>query len=111
MSLPENMTQYAVAGTGGVLGLRWLYQVWRGSRKDYQGDQSESTAIKNMKAEIMRLAERVGSLEKKLDERDQEVEAERKLRRIAEDELDQERRRSAALEDRIAELESESGAN
>jgi hypothetical protein len=55
------------------------------------------------------LADRVGSLEKKLDERDVEVEDERKLRRIAENELDQERRRSAALEDRIAELESDCG--
>jgi peptidoglycan hydrolase CwlO-like protein len=111
MSLPEDWIRNASVGTAGIFGLRWLYQVWRSSRKDFQGDQSESTAIKNMKAEISRLAERVGSLEKKLDERDQEVEAERKLRRIAEDELDQERRRSAALEDRIAELESESGAN
>jgi chromosome segregation ATPase len=109
MSLPEDWIRNGVLGTGGVFGLRWLYQVWRGSRRDFQGDQSESTALKNMKAEIARLADRVGSLEKKLDERDQEVEAERKLRRIAEDELDQERRRSAALEDRIAELESDCG--
>jgi peptidoglycan hydrolase CwlO-like protein len=111
MAMPEDWIRNAGFGTAGILGLRWLIQVWRTSRRDFQGDQSESTAIKNMKAEITRLAERVGSLEKKLDERDQEVEAERKLRRIAEDDLDQERRRSAALEDRIAELESERGTD
>ncbi|MDR5772074.1 MULTISPECIES: hypothetical protein [unclassified Caballeronia] len=109
MSMPENLTQYGVAGTGAVLGLRWLYQVWRGGRRDFQGDQSEATAIKNLKTEVARLTDRIDSLEKKIDERDIEIEDERKLRRNAEDELDRERRRSAQLEDRIAELESDCG--
>jgi predicted nucleic acid-binding Zn-ribbon protein len=97
------------AGAVAALAFRWIWQEVRSRRKDIQVDQSESTAIRNLKSEITRLADRVGSLEKKLDERDVEVEDERKLRRIAENELDQERRRSAALEDRIAELESDCG--
>jgi predicted nucleic acid-binding Zn-ribbon protein len=108
MALPE-WTQNTGAGAVAALAFRWIWQEVRSRRKDIQVDQSESTAIRNLKSEITRLADRVGSLEKKLDERDVEVEDERKLRRIAENELDQERRRSAALEDRIAELESDCG--
>lgn len=108
MALPE-WTQNTGAGAVAALAFRWIWQEVRSRRKDIQVDQSESTAIRNLKSEIVRLAERVGSLEKKIDERDIEIEAERKLRRVAENELDQERRRSAALEDRIAELESDCG--
>lgn len=108
MALPE-WTQNTGAGAVAALAFRWIWQEVRSRRKDIQVDQSEATAIKNLKAEIARLSGRIDSLEKKLDERDVEVEAERKLRRIAENELDQERRRSAALEDRIAELESDCG--
>lgn len=108
MPLPE-WSQSTGMGALGALAFRWIWQEVRSRRKDIQIDQSEALALKNMRDEIARLTERIDSLEKKLDERDVEVEAERKLRRIAENELDQERRRSAALEDRIAELESELG--
>ncbi|BBP95978.1 hypothetical protein BSFA1_11070 [Burkholderia sp. SFA1] len=106
MPSPE-WIQNGGAGAVAALAFRWIWQEVRSRRKDIQVDQSEALALKNMRDEIARLTERIDSLEKKLDERDVEVEAERKLRRIAENELDQERRRSAALEDRIAELESE----
>ena len=108
MPLPE-WTQNTGAGAIAALAFRWIWQEVRSRRKDLQVDQSESMALRNMKAEIDRLANRVGSLEKKLEERDVEVDAERKLRRFAENELDQERRKVAELEDRIAELESEFG--
>lgn len=108
MPLPE-WTQNTGAGAIAALAFRWIWQEVRSRRKDIQVDQSESWAIRNLKSEIVRLAERVGSLEKKIDERDIEIEAERKLRRIAENELDQERRKVAQLEDRIAELETDCG--
>ncbi len=108
MALPE-WTQNTGAGAVAALAFRWIWQEVRSRRKDIQIDQSEALALKNMKDEIARLTARIDSLEKKLDERSVEVEAERKLRRIAENELDQERRRCAALEDQIAELESELG--
>jgi hypothetical protein len=79
--------------------------VWRGGKKDFQGDQTESAAIKNLKAEMVRQSERIDLLERKLDERDAEFEAERVLRRKAEDDLDREKRRTAALEDQIVEME------
>jgi len=112
MPWTDDLITKAVVGTGGIFGIKWLIQVWRFSKKDFQGDQSESQAIKNLKSEVERLAVRVGKLESELDMRDaelkelqQEVDDQRTLRRLAEDALDKECRRSASLEDQIAELE------
>lgn len=104
MALPDWAQTTGFATLGGI-GLRMLWQEVRERRKDWKADQSESAAIRNLKDEMQRQSARIDSLEKKLDEREAEFEAERTLRRMAEDALDKEKRRSAALEDRIVELE------
>lgn len=108
MPLPD-WTQNTGVGVVAAIGLRMLWQEFRSRIKDVQTDKSESAAIRNLKDEMKRQSERIDSLEKKLDERDAEFEAERTLRRAAEDALDKEKRRSAALEDRIVELERDCG--
>lgn len=101
MGAPD-WTQLGGFGIAAAAGLRL---VW----KEVRTWSSESQAIKNLREEMNRQTTRIDSLEKKLDERDAEFEAERAARRAVEDLLDKEKRRSAALEDRIVELERDCG--
>lgn len=112
MPLPDDLVTKVAAGSGGVLGLRWLWQIWRSSRSDVRSDQTESQALKNLKAEVERLAARVERLETEVGSKEEEnkllqdqLDEQRKLRRKAEDELDTERRERANLENRIVDLE------
>lgn len=112
MPLPDDLVTKSAAATGGVLSLRWLWQIWRSGRSDVRSDQAESQALKNLKAEVERLAARVEKLESEVGSKEEEnkllqdqLDEQRRLRRKAEDELDTERRERASLENRIVELE------
>lgn len=113
MSWIESLMGPAVLAGGGGLAVKWIADAWREDRASRRGDQSESIAIKNLTAEVERMSKRMDELEKELAAKDAdnvalhvEIDEQRRLRRLAEDELDIERRARRDLERRVAELES-----
>lgn len=112
MSWIDNLPGLLGWGVGGGLGFKWVLDFWREERAAKRGENSESVALKNLKSEVTRLAERVEALEKDVSAKEMEVKSvqaeldeQRRLRRIAEDELDHERRSRRDLELRVALLE------
>jgi predicted RNase H-like nuclease (RuvC/YqgF family) len=112
MSWIENLVGPAFLTGGAGLAIKWIADAWREDRASRRGEKSELLAVKTLTTEVGRLAQRVEQLEKDVSEKDIEVTAlhaeldeQRRLRRLAEDELDIERRARRDLERRVADLE------
>ena len=108
----ENLLGVGATAGGGALAIKWVVDAWREDRASRRGEHSESVAIKNLTAEVDRMGQRLTEVEKELAAKDAEnialhveIDEQRRLRRLAEDELDIERRARRDLERRVADLE------
>ena len=108
----ENLLGSLGMAGGGALAIKWVVEAWREDRASRRGEHSESVAIKNLTAEVDRMGQRLTEVEKELAAKDAEnialhveIDEQRRLRRMAEDELDIERRARRDLERRVADLE------
>ena len=111
----ESLLGVGATAGGGALAIKWLADAWREDRASRRGEHSESIAIKNLTAEVDRMGQRLTEVEKELAAKDAEnialhveIDEQRRLRRMAEDELDIERRARRDLERRVADLEMKS---
>jgi predicted nucleic acid-binding Zn-ribbon protein len=108
----ESLLGVGATAGGGALAIKWIADAWRDDRAHRRGEHSESVAIKNLTAEVDRMGQRLTEVEKELAAKDAEnialhveIDEQRRLRRMAEDELDIERRARRDLEHRVEILE------
>jgi hypothetical protein len=112
MSWLDNLAGPAFLAGGGGLAIKWIVDAWREDRATRRGEHSESVAIKNLTVEVDRMGKRLDEMEKELAAKEAEnialhveIDEQRRLRRMAEDELYIDRRARRDLERRVADLE------
>lgn len=112
MSWLENLAGPAIMAGGGGLAIKWIADAWREASAARRGDHAESVAIKNLTVEVDRMGKRLDELVEEIAQKEAEIiklhaelDEQRRLRRLAEDELDAERRARRDLERRVTELE------
>lgn len=112
MALTENVTAIGTLLGSATIGFKLIRDYMRNERAKDRGEVSEAVALKNLKLEVDRLSARLEAVEKDLIEKENEVQRvqdqvdeQRRLRRIAEDELAAATRKQLAVEERVRQLE------